>query len=59
MALSQQATPVEAQVIYYVNLPIAGSVWNDDPDNPLLLNADVIMPEGYDMNALQQDLTAV
>ncbi len=59
VAAAQQTTPVAARMIMYINSHLASVVWNDDPHNRLLLNAEVIMPEGYDLNALQKDLATV
>lgn len=48
-----------AKTIYYINNPIPGAIWNEDPANPTLLNADQIIPAQYDLNMFNADIAAV
>ncbi|XP_044746580.1 uncharacterized protein LOC123308102 [Coccinella septempunctata] len=61
VALQNINTPVEYRRRFYRNNPIPGAIWKgvDNPssdDNPILDNANEIMPEDYGLNEFNDDL---
>ncbi|XKL62964.1 hypothetical protein PGB90_005328 [Kerria lacca] len=58
-ALAAPAFQLAAKIIYYINNPIPGAVWNEDPANLTLQNADQIIPAQYDLNMFNADIAAI
>ncbi|CAH0562795.1 unnamed protein product [Brassicogethes aeneus] len=46
-SLANAATPVQMRTRFYENNPIPGAIWAGHPQNPILQNADKIMPAVY------------
>lgn len=55
-ALSNPETPQVTRTRFYRNNPIPGAIWNGAPNNPILVNGDEIMPEGYTTENLMDDI---
>lgn len=45
--LSDPETDMQARTFFYEHNPIPGAVWENTPDNPVLMNPDEIMPPDY------------
>lgn len=58
-ALSAAATPREYRRRFYRNNPIPGAIWQRMPNEPILVNADEIMPANYDIDNLTDDIERV
>lgn len=58
-ALANNATPAEYRRRFYRNNPIPGAVWQGAPENPVLMNADEIIPADYNLGNLINDIEDV
>jgi len=58
VALSHPETPLGVRLLYYVNNSLPGATWIN-PDNPLLTNANDIMPADYGREDIRQDLASI
>jgi hypothetical protein len=56
VALANNETPREYRRRFYNNNPIPGCKWGGIPDNPLLLNANDIIPDRYSLQDLTDDI---
>ncbi|VEN61660.1 unnamed protein product [Callosobruchus maculatus] len=55
-ALSDKRTDRDYRRLFYKNNPIPGARWQGAPDDPILLNADEIIPRGYDSHSVYEDI---
>lgn len=58
-SLADIQTPPLVRLRFYNNNPIPGAVWNDAPLNPVLMNADEIMPANYTVTDFRDDVHAL
>lgn len=58
-ALADVNTPAEYRRRFYRTNPIPGTVWREAPDNPILMNADEIIPANYQLDDLIGDIEDV
>jgi hypothetical protein len=55
VALANVETPAIYRRRFYEANPIPGAIWRGQPNNPLLQNADEIMPANYGLQNLKDD----
>lgn len=55
-ALSDANTPQAVRARFYRNNPIPGAIWRNAPLDPILVNPDEIMPDGYGNQELMDDI---
>lgn len=58
-ALADVNTPAEYRRRFYRNNPIPGTIWVGAPENPILVNADEIIPANYNLQTLRDDIDDV
>lgn len=58
-ALADANTPAEYRRRFYRNNPIPGTIWVGAPENPILVNADEIIPANYNLQTLRDDVDDV
>ncbi|KAK2582552.1 hypothetical protein KPH14_004843 [Odynerus spinipes] len=59
VVLSNPATPLEFRRRFYNNNPIPGAIWRNAPNDPVLTNADEIIPADYGPIQLHEDVEDV
>lgn len=59
VAMSDRGTPQEFRRLFSDNCPIPGVVWRGTALDPLIRNADEIMPANYDMVQFITDINAI
>lgn len=56
LSLGNNNVPVQYQRRFHRNNPIPGAIWEGAPENPILLNADEIIPDDYGQEELTDDI---
>lgn len=56
LSLANVKTPIEYRRRFYDNNPIPGCIWTNAPGSPVLSNPDDIMPNGYGLDDLHDDM---
>ncbi|XKL66021.1 hypothetical protein PGB90_009441 [Kerria lacca] len=59
LSLSNEATPLDVGVLFYINSTLPGAIWQNAPANPTLANPNDFFPVGYDISGFYNDMQSI